>query len=95
MTEEELEIAIGRHNRRFKTFMSEGLSEQEAWDLADQLFERDREGLDDRRLCFECKNYDTEKRTCNKIFPNGKADLVGELRFMLQRCPHFSLRGKK
>jgi len=94
MTEEELEKAVIRHARRRKTFQEEGLSENDAWDLAEQLFERDIDPLDDRRVCFECDNYNTLKKTCKKL-----VDKMGyqqrPLRFILQRCEFFQLKGKK
>ena len=57
MTEEELEIAVAVHARRRKVFIEEGLCEEQAWDLAEKMFERDRDIGDDRRVCFECKNH--------------------------------------
>jgi cellulose synthase/poly-beta-1,6-N-acetylglucosamine synthase-like glycosyltransferase len=94
LTEEELEQAVIKHTRRRKTFMEEGLSEDEAWDLAEKLFERDQDSSDDRRLCFECKKYNILNKTCPKI-----VDKQGvpqrPLRFILQRCEWFELKGKK
>jgi len=94
MTEEELEKAIERHARRRKTFVEEGLSEDEAWDLAEKMFDRDADPQDDRRLCFECKKYNVLMKTCPKI-----VDKVGRpqtpLRFVLQRCDWFELKGRK
>jgi queuine/archaeosine tRNA-ribosyltransferase len=92
MTEEQLEQAIERHARRRKVFMEEGLCEDKAFALAEQMFERDREGLDDRRVCFECKNYVNKK--CKAILDR-KGQPTMQLRFILQRCPKFSLKGKK
>jgi len=94
MTEEELEIAILKHGRRRKTFEEEGLSENDAWDLADKLFDRDADPQDDRRLCFECKKYDTQTKTCPKIVDR-KGVPQRPLRFILQRCDWFDLKGKK
>ena len=54
---DELERAAKRHEKRRKRFVEEGLSEDEAYDLAEKLFDRDRDTMDDRRLCFECSNY--------------------------------------
>jgi hypothetical protein len=84
---------ITTHQRRMQTFMDEGLCEQEARSLADQMYIRDQEdGLDDRRVCFECTNYINRK--CVKILDKfGKPTMP--LRFMLQRCEYFDLRGKK
>jgi len=94
LTEEELEIAILKHSRRRKTFEEEGLSENEAFDLADKLFERDQDGYDDRRLCFECKKYNIQNKTCPKIVDR-KGVAQQPLRFILQRCEWFELKGKK
>ena len=94
LTEEELEIAILKHSRRRKTFEEEGLSENEAFDLADKLFERDQDGYDDRRLCFECKKYNIQNKTCPKIVDR-RGVPQRPLRFILQRCEWFELKGKK
>jgi hypothetical protein len=92
MTEEELEIAITVHARRRKVFMAEGLCEQEAWDLAERMLNRDADPLDDRRVCFECKHY--MARLCTKIRDRyGKPTM--QVRFILQRCDHITLKGSK
>jgi hypothetical protein len=92
MTEEELEKAIVRHTNRRKTFMAEGLCEDQAWDLAEQMFERDKDPYDDRRVCFECVYY--AGKHCTKIIDkHGKPTM--QLRFILQRCDYFKLKGKK
>ena len=92
MTEEEMEKAIQRHARRYKTFMDEGLCEQQAWELADKMWERDNDPYDDRRVCFECKNY--VGRHCMKMKDRqGKPQMP--MRFILQRCEHFELKGVK
>jgi hypothetical protein len=95
LTEEELEIAIIKFNRRMKTFQEEGLSENDAYELADKLFIRDtEEPWDDRRLCFECKQYQPITKTCPKVLDfRGKPSTP--LRFLLQRCEHFILKGQK
>ena len=41
MTEEETEIAVMKHTRRRKAFEEQGLSPDDAWNLADKLWERD------------------------------------------------------
>jgi hypothetical protein len=92
MTEEELEKAIVIHARRRKTFVEEGLCEEQAWDLAEQMFERDRDGLDDRHVCFECSNYIA--KMCTAITDKYDRPTM-QLRFVLQRCPKFILKGKK
>ena len=83
---------LERFHRRRETFIEEGLSEDEAYELADQMFIRDMEGWDDRRVCFECNHYSNKK--CTKIVDrHGRPTM--QLRFMLQRCPQFKLKGKK
>jgi len=79
---------VQRHTRRRQVFEAEGLSEREAWDLADQMLARDRDPFDDRRVCFECSHL--EGNLCNKIKVAQKA--LSPLRFTLQRCESFSLR---
>lgn len=92
MTEEEIEIAVAKHARRRKVFMEEGLCEDGAWELADKLWERDADIGDDRRVCFECRNY--VNKHCTKYLDKyGRPTMP--LRFILQRCPHFDLRGSK
>jgi hypothetical protein len=92
MKEEELEKAAIRFDRRYKTFVSEGLCEDTAYKLAEQMFERDRDPQDDRRVCFECDNY--LGRVCIKMKDKmGKPTMP--LRFVLQRCDFFKLKGTK
>ena len=92
MTEEEMEIAIATHERRRKKFIEEGLCESEAFSLAEQMYTRDAELGDYRRVCFECTGY--VARRCTKIFDKfGKPTM--QLRFVLQRCDYFELKGKK
>lgn len=72
--------------------MEEGLCEDGAYDLASAMFERDRDEFDDRRVCFECENY--VSKVCLKMRDRyGKPQMP--LRFILQRCPDFQLKGKK
>ena len=92
MTEEELEKAIERHARRRKVFMDEGLCEDQAFTLAEQMFERDKDPHDDRRVCFECKHY--VAKHCTKITDRYNRPTM-QLRFILQRCDHFKLKGTK
>lgn len=92
MTEEEIEIAVARHARRRKVFIEEGLCEDGAWDLADKLWDRDNDPQDDRRVCFECRHY--VAKHCTKIRDKFNRPTM-QLRFILQRCDHFDLRGKK
>lgn len=72
--------------------MKEGLSEREALDLADRLFDRDRDPSDGRRLCFECAHY-TDRKLCSKLVRGGREQQP--LRFVLQRCEWFALRSKQ
>lgn len=92
LTEEETEIAAQKHTRRRKTFEEEGLSPDDAWDLADKLWERDFDLGDKRRLCFECKKYSTKDKTCEMLL-DGKGKPQRPTRFVLQNCPWFDLRG--
>ena len=78
--------------RRATAFIDDGCTIEEAYDLAGLLKLRDREGLDDRRICFECKHYENKK--CNVILDK-KGQPTQQLRFILQRCPKFLLKGKK
>lgn len=92
MTEEQLERAIAIHERRRNVFVAEGLSQDEAWDLAERMFNRDADPMDDRRVCFECRHHIA--RLCTKIRDRyGKP--TTQVRFVLQRCDHFDLKGKK
>lgn len=81
-----------RFMRRKAVFISEGLPEDEALDLAYNLMERDRDPMDDRRICFECQNY--MAKVCTKM-----KDRLGKpqspLRFILQRCDMFTLKETK
>ena len=80
------------HQRRMNKFIEEGLNEQDARSLADQMHRRDTEGFDDRRVCFECKNY-TDKYCMKMRDSGGKPQKP--LRFVMQRCDDFQLRGIK
>lgn len=77
--------------RRFNRFVAEGLSEDEAHDLASQMTRRDADIGDDRRLCFECAYY--QNKLCTKILHRWRP--TQQLRFILQRCDHFAMRGGK
>lgn len=81
------EVELSTLSRRMKVFRQEGLNEEEAEELAVQMLERDFEG-DDRRICFECTKYHPAKVTCT-VFRKRP------LRFTLQRCESFKLKGKK
>ena len=90
MKEDQLEKMFTRHNRRQATFLTEGLSVGEAFDLAEAMFERDLDPQDDRRVCFECKHL--VGQSCNAILIKGRPS--EPLRFILQRCDKFQLKGK-
>jgi hypothetical protein len=94
MTPEETDIAAAKHARRCKAFEAAGLSADAAYDLADKMFNRDEDIFDDRRLCFECRKYDTKTETCPKYVDfKGRPQIPP--RFTLQRCDMFDLRGKR
>ena len=82
-----IEEAVKTHKRRRERFEAEGLSADEAFDLAEQMFDRDMDP-DGRRVCFECKNLKGKFCTYYK-------HTNSNIRFMLQRCPGFDLRGAK
>ena len=88
----DIEKEIKRFDRRMETFRKEGLSNDEAYDLASAMFDRDRDPQDDRRVCFECQHH--VKRNCIQI-----RDKLGkptqQLRFILQRCEYFKLKETK
>ena len=76
-----------RYRRRIDTFVREGLEQAEAERLASMMRARDREpGFDDRRVCFECRHLRDNARCKPGYLP---------LRFVLQRCPGFELKGAK
>lgn len=92
MREEDLEKAVTRMNRRLETFVKEGLCEKQAYELAESMWERDQDPHDDRRVCFECENY--VAKLCMKMKDKlGKPQMP--LRFVLQRCDFFQLKGTK
>jgi hypothetical protein len=93
LTPKEIDIYVKRHERRRKRFETEGLSPDEAWELADKLWERDKDPVDDRRVCFECQNYNDNHKTCSKIVDQNNRPQT-PLRFILQRCEWFKLREK-
>jgi hypothetical protein len=77
--------------RRYGVFTTEGLDHDEAAELAFEMTQRDRDEFDDRRVCFECAHY--VKKYCQRILVNGKP--TQRLRFILQRCEYFKLKGTK
>lgn len=78
--------------RRAKKFIEDGCPTEEAYDLAGLLKLRDREGLDDRRICFECKHYANKR--CSAILDKFNKP-TQQLRFILQRCDYFQIKGTK
>ena len=91
MTEaEEQEEATWK--RRYMKLVAEGCPVDEAYELAAQMtLIRDNDIGDDRRICLECAHY--KDRLCHKILLNGKP--TQQMRFILQRCDHFKLKGSK
>jgi hypothetical protein len=88
----DIDKEIERFDKRMNVFMSEGLCREGAYDLASAMFERDRDPHDDRRVCFECTHY--VGKACMKIKDKlGKPQMP--LRFVLQRCDFFKLKGSK
>ena len=89
---DQMDKMIDRHYKRMQTFVNEGLSEDDAFDLAERMWERDQDEFDDRRVCFECVHH--INRHCHGIKDRyGKP--TQQLRFILQRCPSFKLKGKQ
>ena len=83
---------IERFDRRMETFRKECLCIDQAYDLASAMLDRDRDPHDDRRVCFECENY--VGKVCMKMRDKlGKPQMP--LRFVLQRCENFQLKGSK
>jgi hypothetical protein len=82
---------IARHYSRMQKFVDEGLPENEAFDLAEAMWNRDEDPFDDRRVCFECKHLAV--KFCSAI--NNSHDRPSQpMRFVLQRCPSFKLKEK-
>jgi hypothetical protein len=89
---DDMDKMIDRQYKRMQTFVNEGLSEYDAFDLAEAMFERDRDIGDDRRVCFECIHL--KDHYCHGITDRyGKP--TTQMRFVLQRCPSFKLKGKQ
>jgi hypothetical protein len=77
---------------RIALFQRRGLSEREAFDLADRLFERDAE-RDERRLCLECTQLQRDGG-CRAAREGRVPDLAptfhaGSLKTTLMRCLGF------
>jgi hypothetical protein len=81
---------VAKHKSRMNRFIKEGLSTDQAFDLAERMFDRDREPVIDNRLCFECDHYKDLSCMCAKYEKK-----MEHLRFSLRQCPDFKLRGKK
>lgn len=92
MTDQELDKAIATHDRRRGAFTAEGLSPDEAFDLAERMFNRDADPMDDRRVCFECANH--VAKLCMAYTDRYRRPTT-QPRFVLQRCDKFKLKGKK
>ena len=90
MTEEEKKEEA-TWKRRYDKLVSEGCDQDEAHELAARLMMRDRDPHDDRRICLECVFY--ANKYCTKILHRWKPSQ--QLRFTLQRCDHFALKGGK
>lgn len=84
--------AVKTFDKRYAVFVTEGLCQEGAYRLAEQMHNRDADPYDDRRVCFECTNY--KNRVCHKMLDKaGRPQMP--LRFVLQRCPTFNLKGQK
>jgi hypothetical protein len=78
--------------RRYLKLVAEGCPVDEAHELAAQMtLVRDKDVGDDRHICLECAHY--RDRLCYKILYRWKPSQ--QLRFTLQRCDHFVLKGAK
>jgi hypothetical protein len=85
------ESEIKRYTKRMEVFMREGLDQEESELLAQRMYERDKE-RGDRRVCFECERYDDRTTHCT-FYKDSKT--YRPLRFVLQRCDGFKLKGSK
>ena len=88
---DDLDKYITRHYNRMQKFVDEGLDEDEAFDLAESMWTRDEDPMDDRRVCFECKHLAV--KYCSAIL-NKFGRPTEPYRFILQRCDKFQLKGK-
>ena len=78
---------IETYLRRVARLEKEGLNEVEAEQLAEQMLHRDRPvSGDDRRICLECRGL--RKGTCERAPRHFEP-----LRFTLQRCDWFAMKG--
>ena len=88
---DDLDKKITRHYNRMQKFVDEGLDEDAAFDLAEAMWTRDEDPMDDRRVCFECKHLAV--KYCS-AFLNKFGRPTEPYRFILQRCDKFQLKGK-
>lgn len=95
MTKDEFEAAAIVHDRRQKVFEAEGLTPEDAWDLAEKMFDRDHSFHDPRRICFECTKYSMKDSTCPHHTDRSGVPKIAPNRFLLQQCGWFNLKGKK
>ena len=85
---------IERFSKRVASLQNQGLDEMEAERLAETMLYRDRpDSGDDRRICLECKGL--RGRVCDFAKSLGLRAGHEPLRFTLQRCDGFSLKGAK
>jgi len=84
MSIEELIKAAKRHDRRMQAFIAAGLPPDKAYDLADEMLDRDLDICDDRRVCFECGHF--QNLLCNVTRTSSP--------FKLHECPSFVLPEK-
>lgn len=89
---DDVDKKIARHYKRMQAFVDNGLSENEAFDLAESMWIRDEDPQDDRRVCFECEHHVSKHCTAIKDKFNRPTT---QPRFVLQRCDKFKLKGKK
>ena len=78
------ELEKQKAESRLAKLKKEGMDLEDAKRLVEELRQRDR-GAHDLRICLECSRYARGKCSQTKQQP---------LRFTLQRCPNFALRGK-
>ena len=85
---------IERFTKRVASLQNQGLSEIEAEKLAETMLYRDRpDSGDDRRICLECKGL--RGRVCDFAQSLGLRNGHEPLRFVLQRCDGFALKGAR
>ena len=80
---------IDRYLGRVETFSRRGVGLDKAETLADAMVFRDRDGMDDRRSCFECQHFSPRRKTCGNFSSSRVGPELGDLAVMLQRCPGY------